>query len=304
MTLIAKVQETFQAVIQASYPSETAKVSLDNISHLEMRVPDADHAPGLALYTKGESMDEAARLAPILAAVTSSVPNLKVAVKALPNAAIAPAGDIEPYNEPCQRFELTDGVWTWSPVSGFLQIHGEMNQRLLETVRDAVRGLAPDARDKTVVDLFSGSGNFGLMLAAQGYRVLAYERDPVAVIAANRAAQAQGLPFLSASADLRSALEVPTDSSHHRHGARRLDLTGDVIVINPPRAGLGTGHTRLAESVRKGIVLCGCHPVPLARDVRTFLDLGFRLQAIHLLDMFPQTHHFETVAILERASPV
>ena len=75
----------------------------------------------------------------------------------------------------------------------------------------------------------------------------------------------------------------------------------DLIVVDPPRAGLGKeicGH--LARIAAPNIIYVSCDPATLARDLQTLLESGYFLQTIQLVDMFPQTFHLETVTVLVR----
>ncbi len=75
----------------------------------------------------------------------------------------------------------------------------------------------------------------------------------------------------------------------------------DLIVVDPPRAGLGKeicGH--LSRIAAPNIIYVSCDPATVARDLQTLLESGYFLQTIQLVDMFPQTFHLETVTVLVR----
>ena len=76
----------------------------------------------------------------------------------------------------------------------------------------------------------------------------------------------------------------------------------DVVIVDPPRAGLvGEALNKVAGLGAPVIVYVSCNPATLARDLRTFVEQGYRLEAIQPVDMFPQTYHIETVARLASA---
>jgi 23S rRNA (uracil1939-C5)-methyltransferase len=85
-----------------------------------------------------------------------------------------------------------------------------------------------------------------------------------------------------------------------RNQARGLSsATPELILADPPRAGLGKEVcTHLASIAASAIVYISCDPATLARDLQTLLQSGYFLQTIHLVDLFPQTFHMETVAVL------
>ena len=79
------------------------------------------------------------------------------------------------------------------------------------------------------------------------------------------------------------------------------DEPADVVVLDPPRKGAGREVCRaVVELAPRVIVLVACDPAALARDLATVVDSGYRLSAISALDMFPHTHHLETVAVAQR----
>jgi 23S rRNA (uracil1939-C5)-methyltransferase len=75
----------------------------------------------------------------------------------------------------------------------------------------------------------------------------------------------------------------------------------DVLVVDPPRAGLSAKIVRrVLEAEAKRIVYVSCNPTTLAPNARQIADAGYRLTAVRPVDMFPQTPHIECVALLER----
>jgi tRNA/tmRNA/rRNA uracil-C5-methylase (TrmA/RlmC/RlmD family) len=78
----------------------------------------------------------------------------------------------------------------------------------------------------------------------------------------------------------------------------------DVVVLDPPRAGLGRDGSRvLAGTGARAVVYVACDPASLGRDVGAFADAGYRLAAVRAFDAFPMTSHVESVALLVPAGP-
>jgi 23S rRNA (uracil1939-C5)-methyltransferase len=76
----------------------------------------------------------------------------------------------------------------------------------------------------------------------------------------------------------------------------------DVVVVDPPRAGLSQKIVRrVLEAEAKRIVYVSCNPTTLAPNARQIVDAGYELKTVRPVDMFPQTPHIESVALLERA---
>ncbi len=174
------------------------------------------------------------------------------------------------------------------PGGGFNQVNWAVNQLLVQALLDG----AQRASALSFCDLYCGAGNFSLPLLARGLVGLGIESSRSAIAAAKRAAKEQALPSARFIAgDVRVELE-------------RLARTDrfDLVVLDPPRSG---ARDVLSELIRRGprhIAYCACDPVTLARDLRSLCDAGYSLEQVMGFDMFPQTHHFETLAWLRRSS--
>lgn len=189
---------------------------------------------------------------------------------------------------PCQRWSLPGGVWMDVPLDAFMQVNTDVNRLLIDHVR---RGIVKSGA-RSFADLFMGAGNFALPLLAQGLQGYAVEVHAGAVRAAVQAAQAQGLSFVlaeAAEAAVRATAWVTAG------------LTVDVVIADPPRAGLGGAVSSIARLARRSVVLCSCNSKSLVCDVAMFLAAGFRVEQVALFDMFPQTPHLESVVWLERS---
>lgn len=169
-----------------------------------------------------------------------------------------------------------------APARAFTQVHAEVNRALVQAVVDAVG--EPMGR---VVDACCGAGNFALPLLAVGHDVLGVDVAAAAVAAARRASEEQGLGGTFRIQSSRRALESLAPGS------------AEVVVLDPPRRGardLVPGLLRLGP---RRIVYVACDPVALARDVKS-LSKDYRLESVRCFDLFPQTHHVETLVVLER----
>jgi 23S rRNA (uracil1939-C5)-methyltransferase len=169
----------------------------------------------------------------------------------------------------------------------FFQVNRFLFTELAQTaVRAAGEG-------QTALDLFAGVGLFSLPLAKQFQRVIAVEASPVAARDLKANATAQNL-----SLDVREE-----DVENFLHGWKRTSAAGtpDVIVIDPPRAGLTPpAVARLARIASVRIVYISCEPSTLARDLAALTTNGYVIRSIDFFDMFPQTFHIETLVHLER----
>lgn len=147
-----------------------------------------------------------------------------------------------------------------------------------------------------VYDLYCGTGTIALTLAARAGELWGIEVLPEAVADATAAARRNGIGnarFLLG--DARLALPELL-----RQAGRP-----DVVVLDPPRAGLSQKVVRrVIEAQPKRIVYVSCNPTTLAPNAAQLSEAGWRLRTVQPVDMFPQTHHVECVALLDRrASP-
>ncbi len=149
--------------------------------------------------------------------------------------------------------------------------------------------------DETVLDLYCGAGTLTLLFARAAREAVGVESVPEAIERARRNAARNGIPgarFVCGEA--RRVLR------EWARGEREGAVRPDVVVVDPPRAGL---HPRVvarcAELRPRTIVYVSCNPATLARDLKDFAALGCALREVTPVDMFPHTPHIECVARLE-----
>jgi 23S rRNA (uracil1939-C5)-methyltransferase len=168
----------------------------------------------------------------------------------------------------------------------FFQVNRFISARLVELVT-AERGGA------LVWDLYAGVGLFSVALAAGFARVVAVEAAAPAVGDLRH--------NLAAAGEQHRAIAATTLEFLRRTAASSSKKPPQLIVMDPPRAGLGAEVCRLLGQVGAAeIVYVSCDPVTLTRDVAALIESGYHLQAMHSVDMFPQTFHMETVTVLRR----
>ena len=141
-----------------------------------------------------------------------------------------------------------------------------------------------------MLDLFCGLGNFSLPLARRARQVLGIEGDAGLVERARANAARNGITnaqFITANL---MAEEQDAPWTRERY---------DRVLIDPPRAGAREVLPAIAKSGAKRVVYVSCHPGSLARDAGTLVkDYGFRLLSAGIMDMFPQTTHVESMAVV------
>lgn len=175
-------------------------------------------------------------------------------------------------------------------VRGFWQVHHGAAQALTTAVQDAIDETHFDARAANQ-DLYGG---VGLLAAAVGdrfgnhTRITTVESDPLATDhAAENLAEWMGAQAITARVD-RYLLQLKKAGT---------SLKGATVVLDPPRAGAGKLVVdSLAELGATQLVYVACDPVALARDVALLRERGYELTRMRAYDLFPHTHHLETVA--------
>jgi 23S rRNA (uracil1939-C5)-methyltransferase len=172
----------------------------------------------------------------------------------------------------------------------FFQTNTEMAERLYGTAAE----LAGLSGRELVLDLYCGIGTIALALALDAREVYGVEVVERAVADAIENARINGIDNAHFFAgDVRTAMRPLLEKSG----------TADVVVVDPPRAGLSQKVVRrLLEAEAKRIVYVSCNPTTLAPNARQMAEAGYELKTVRPVDMFPQTPHIESVALLERGS--
>lgn len=162
----------------------------------------------------------------------------------------------------------------------------QVNRWLIDAL---VQRVIAHQRGTIAWDLFAGVGLFARQLAPHFEKVMAVESA-----AASSAALAANLAGTSGEA---IAMETHAFLRQNHGGARP-----DLIVVDPPRTGLGAETTALLNQMAApAMVYVSCDPATLARDLRALLAAGYAVERMALADLFPQTFHLETVVHLRRA---
>jgi 23S rRNA (uracil1939-C5)-methyltransferase len=139
--------------------------------------------------------------------------------------------------------------------------------------------------------LFAGVGNFALPLARAGLSGVMVERAPSAVQAAERAAAHFGIKGLKT----RTA-----DSARALHDMVKEGKRFDLVVLDPPREGAPDVVSGLMGLMPRAVAYVACDPVTLSRDLKPLIAAGLRVKSAQAFDMFPRTHHFESLVWLEQ----
>jgi 23S rRNA (uracil1939-C5)-methyltransferase len=189
----------------------------------------------------------------------------------------------------------------------FIQINGAVNEALVSRAVELLE-LTPSAQ---VLDLFCGIGNFTLPMARSAKRVVGVEGDAALVARARHNAQRNGLENTefhvadlarlpgSAPASGPNSRAAPTLAGAAIFNAPWLRKGYTHVLLDPPRAGAREVLASVVSLEPQRVLYISCHPGSLARDLGVLVnEHGFTLEAAGVLDMFPHTAHFESLALL------
>ena len=191
------------------------------------------------------------------------------------------------YGEESIKENLNGIEFHISPTS-FFQINVKQAKRLY----DIAINFFDNIDDKYIVDAYSGTGTIGMIMAKKAKKVYAIEI------------------VKSASEDgEKTAKENRIENIEFINGPVEKELVNlinankriDTIIFDPPRKGLEASIIdKVAELNLKEVVYISCNPSTFARDVKLFSEKGYTLKKLQAVDMFPQTSHIETVALLSK----
>lgn len=173
-----------------------------------------------------------------------------------------------------------------SPYS-FFQTNSAGAEKLYGIVKD----FAGNVQEKTVFDLYCGTGTIGQIMAKAGSKkVIGIELVAEAAEAANENAKRNGLENCNFIAgDVLQKVDELEDAP-------------DLIIVDPPRDGI---HPKAIVKIigfgAPEIIYVSCLPTSLARDLQVFQETGYEVKRVRLMDMFPHTQHVESIVLLQKS---
>lgn len=168
----------------------------------------------------------------------------------------------------------------------FYQVNTEQTEKLYQTAIE----FAALQKEDTVIDAYSGIGTIGLSLADKVKEVYGMELVPEAI---------EDAQF--------NALTNKIENAHYEVGKAETvmkkwqdkGVKPSVIVVDPPRKGLDARFIASAIDMAPAkLVYISCNPATFARDAKLFAESGYEVKKVQPVDLFPQTHHVELVALL------
>jgi 23S rRNA (uracil1939-C5)-methyltransferase len=187
------------------------------------------------------------------------------------------------HGDPVLWLPSLDGLRLRASPKSFYQVNLEVNALLVQHVRDAVLAM----KAERVADLYAGIGNLSLPIAARAVPVVAVELVGQATADLRASAEAAALKNVR-------AVEVAAEKFDPSREAF------DVAVLDPPRAGAPGVVAKLVRQRPRGLVYVSCFAPSGARDLQEARKAGYRITSVRCFEMFPDTHHFETVVTMVR----
>lgn len=173
-------------------------------------------------------------------------------------------------------------------ISGpaFYQVNTEMAEKLYQTAID----FAELKEEDVVIDAYSGIGTIGLSVAKHVKEVYGVELIPEAVEDSQKNASINGIT---------NAHYVCDTAENAMKNWLKEDIQPTVILVDPPRKGLTESFIKAsAQTGADRIAYISCNVATMARDIKLYQELGYELKKVQPVDLFPQTHHVECVALL------
>ncbi len=183
--------------------------------------------------------------------------------------------------------EETMGVSFRVASPSFFQVNLAQLERIVHLVRERLHLSGAE----TIVDAYAGVGTFALLLAPYAGKIIAIEDSPAAVEDARANAQA--------------VTNVEFILGRTEDALAAFDESPDALILDPPRKGCHPAALNAVERLApQRVVYVSCDPATLARDLKLLCAGAFYLEEVQPIDMFPQTHHVESIATLARRRPL
>lgn len=171
-------------------------------------------------------------------------------------------------------------------------VFNQSNTPVNEAVIDTVLSWSELKGTETVLELYSGIGNFSVPLAAGAMQVICVEISKRSAAFARRNAELNGI---------RNIIFKSESCEEYLSGRANGIESGDIVILDPPREGAKDAVPGITRLSPEKIIYVSCDPATLARDLKAFGAAGYELSRIRPFDMFPETYHIESVSLLVKS---
>jgi len=244
---------------------------------IEFFTNDSESELLVSLWVRQQVKDLSSTLKGFCEAIQQELPELAGATVFSVRDPKSPEKKLAEWGAQALTYRVADSTYRVSAGS-FFQVNRFLVDRLVELVTANFSG-------GVVWDLYAGVGLFAQILSQRFEKVVAVEAAP-----SSWNDLRQNMPGGSHKTVRSGTLEF----LKQKHGA-----TPDLIVVDPPRTGLGGSVVSLLTKVRpQAIVYVSCDPATLSRDLHALVESGYHLRTMHMVDLFPQTFHLESITVL------
>lgn len=300
-----RIIDTLNCYIQKEGNNEIAAVMRAAVKELRIPVYDEDKHRGVLRHVIGR-VGEGGKMMLVLVTATKELPRERALVnflrQRLPNV-VSIQQNIQTYRSNVIMGRETRLLWGSPTIIdriGRLKFHisprsfFQVNSEQAAVLYGKALEYANLKGEETVIDAYCGTGTITLFLAQKAHRAIGIEIVRPAIEDAKKNARDNSV---------KNAEFIVGDASAVMPRLYRQGVRPDVVVVDPPRAGCTEEVLKTFVHMNpQRIVYVSCNPATLARDMKLLHQLGYAPQKIQPVDLFSQTNHVETVALLEKIS--
>lgn len=178
------------------------------------------------------------------------------------------------------------GVKVRLSALSFYQVNHAMAEKLYEKAREYAK-----PKGKNIIDLYCGAGTIGLSMAKEAKSIIGVEIIPQAI---------EDAKFNAQNNSIENARFICADASSAAVQLAKENIKADTVIVDPPRKGCAKEVIEIIANdfSPDRVVYVSCDPATLARDIKIFDELGYKLKEYTPADLFPRTSHVESVALL------
>lgn len=182
----------------------------------------------------------------------------------------------------------------------FMQVNEKGNAKILNIIEGYIKNASSEKGGKFagILDLYCGYGNITLFLSRYADMVTGVESSGLSVALAEKNLKINNIKNINfIQSDTRAFLEK-TAGKAKTGGGKTTGSGYEIVVLDPPRAGIKGLVPYIADLGPSRVIYVSCESATLLRDLKVFSETGYEIESIHLIDMFPRTHHLEHVVFL------
>lgn len=194
---------------------------------------------------------------------------------------------------PDNYFTLKDKKFAYD-LPSFIQVNKEQNENIINIITAYIKNLTENrgAIFNNALDLFCGYGNITLFLAPYAKMVTGVEENGFSIKLGEKNLKLNGIKNINF---------VMSNAGDFLEKAGKGGANYDLIVLDPPRAGIKGLVPKVAGLNPAAVIYISCDSMTLLRDLKVFTETGgYLIEQINLIDMFPRTYHMEHIAFLSK----